>query len=413
MTAPFSHALQPHVTEAAAQDGPVAQTAVASRTGGAEHNAVIDSLRGIAAAVVVVFHMEFWGFPIVPGNVAFLGALGVNLFFTLSGFLIARAALAPAQFDLRKYLKNRALRILPNYYICCFLVLFLVNGREIGHNSAGSLAFDLGAHALLLHSWFQSTADTINGPMWTLGHEWMFYLLLGFAAPWLRARGGWRVPVLMFVIAIATKYLVMTRLWQPSTGRSHPFCLWDQFAFGIAGALLSAQVGRMKGKSFWVTVAGVGGLLVIAACLYWQYACANAEVISQDSLPRRGTGNNYAAVFYMRRSNVIWFPPVFSLGVAMLLVAVTNGWRKAGGWLRRTPLPWMGKVSYSTYLYHMSVLLCLERAFGSAPAGSLFATHGVAACLAALAGTYLLSAFCYHYFEEPWLARKSPPASPA
>lgn len=396
------------VTQKPARGAEPAGAAIAG--GGAKnHNAAIDSLRGLAAGMVVMFHMEFWGFPIVSGKVAFLGAVGVNLFFTLSGFLIARAVLVPAQFDRLRYLKNRSLRILPNYYICCLLSLFIVNGAAIAHTTPGQLAFDLGAHAVLMHSWFGSTANTIAGPLWTLGHEWVFYLLIGATAPLLRSRRGWVVPAAMCVIAITGKYLVAAKVWEPSASRMNPLCLWDQFAIGITGALLSLNSDQWKRRSFWIWFAAICGVLLVAACFCWQYAAADNMHLPGAALPRtKGLGNNYAAEFYKKRSNAVWFPFVFSIGVSMMLVAFTGGFQKLNAWLRKTPLPWMGKVSYSTYLYHMAVLLCLARGFSSADKGDMFESRGTA-CVVALIGMYAISAFCYHFFEKPWLERKSSP----
>ena len=375
-----------------------------------DHNAAVDTLRGLAAAMVVVFHMEFWGFFIVPGEVAFLGALGVNLFFTLSGFLIARAVLVPPAFDRLKYLRNRSLRILPNYFICCFLTLFIVNGNTISHATPGGLLFDLGMHAVLMHGWFASIANSITGPLWTLSHEWIFYLLIGCTAPLLRSRRGWVLPLAMCAIAIAGKYLVMGKIWTPSTHRLNPLCHWDQFGLGIIGALFSLASTGWKRRKLWTWLAAIAGVIVVGGCFYRQYATAvefaAANFAEGYGSRTKGLGNNYAAEFYRKRSNVIWFPFVFSAGVSMVLIAVTGGFQRLNLWLAKTPLPWMGKVSYSTYLYHMAVLLCLARGFSSAKPGELFSSRGVASVVA-LIGIYAVSAFFFHFFEKPWLERKS------
>ncbi|MDB6138757.1 MAG: acyltransferase [Verrucomicrobiaceae bacterium] len=394
-------------TTASPQPGIAKDATVTAHSG---HSAAIDSLRGLAALMVVVFHMEFWGFPIVPGHVAMLGALGVNLFFTLSGFLIGRAVLLPSRFDRLKYLKNRSLRILPNYFICCFLVLFIVNGNAIGHATPGELAFDLGTHALLMHAWFGSTANTLIGPLWTLSHEWIFYLIIFAAAPCLRSRRGWIVPFFMCVAALAGKYLITTNAWAPSTSRMNPVCMWDQFGLGIIGALCSVGSAAWKRRPLWLWVVLGLGVLLMGACFYRQHALAAALHASEapEMLARRtkGMGQNYAVEFYRKRSNVVWFPFVFSTGVSLVLVAVSSGFQGLNRWLEKTPLPWLGMVSYSTYLYHMAVLLCLVRGFSGAAKGGIFASRG-AACVVAVAGIYAISAFCYHLFEKPWLDRKA------
>lgn len=376
------------------------------------HNAGIDTLRAIAAAMVVIFHMDSADFPVLPGQLALVGALGVNLFFTLSGFLIARAVLVQPAFDRRKYLRNRGLRILPNYYICCLFMLFVVEGRTIANATPGFLAFNLGAHVILMHGWFGSIYGSIAGPLWTISSEAIFYLLIAFAAPCLRSKQGWLVPVLMFVVALTAKYLMATKVWHSSTGRMNPLCLWDQFAFGIVGAQLSLLGGFWRHRPLWLWVAAVGGSLLLGGCIYRQYAAATALhaewIVRSPDISAKIFAFKFADDFYRTKGNLVWFPCVFSAGSAMLLVALTSGFHRFNAWLRRTPLPWMGKVSYSTYLYHMAVLLCLNHGFNAPPPGSVFSRRWAASTVAII-GIYTLSAFCFHFFEKPWLARKSLP----
>ncbi|MDB6138756.1 MAG: acyltransferase family protein [Verrucomicrobiaceae bacterium] len=378
------------------------------------HNAAIDALRGIAAAMVVIYHMDSFGLPVGPGEVAVMGALGVNLFFTLSGFLIGRAVLLPSLFDRRQYLRNRSLRILPNYFICCLLMLFLVEPRTIAHATPWHLAFDLGAHAVLMHGWFASISTSIIGPLWTLSHEWIFYLVIGLAAPVLRSRRGWTVPAAMFAIAVAAKFLVASRAWLPSTGLAHPFCRWDQFAMGIGGACLLLGIERRKAGPFWSWPAAGAGILLLGGCLYRQHAFATAlhvTYLAEHAMPMaRDFAMKFDAEFYRSRFNCIWFPSVFSAGVALLLVAFSSGFRKLDGWLKWTPFPWMGKVSYSTYLYHAAVLLCLARGLHPASGDALFHDRRVATVVVLL-GVYAMSAFGYRYFEQPWLNRKAKSSS--
>jgi len=379
------------------------------------HNAAIDTLRALAAGMVVLYHMNHFGLPVGPDEVVVLGALGVNMFFTLSGFLIGRAVLTPAVFDRPKYLRNRSLRILPNYFICCFLMLFLVEPNTIAHATPWRLVFDLGAHAVLMHGWFGSISTSIIGPLWTLSHEWIFYLLIGLVAPLLRSRRGWIVPLFMCVLAITAKYLLMARAWSPSTGLSNPVCRWDQFALGIVGAQLSLMSGGWKNRSRWVMVAGIGGALLLAYCFYRQHAFAwtlHAKYVAEHAKPvSRDFAMKFDADFFRSRSNAVWFPWIFSTGMALLLLAFTSGFRRLDGWLKKTPFPWMGMVSYSTYLYHAAVLICLARGLRTAAEGTLFHDRRVASVIV-LFGVYAVSAFCFHYFEKPWLVRKasSPPA---
>ena len=88
----------------------------------------IESLRGVAAWSIVVFHVWVFTSTSTPGwnlgpATVFMRPLqsGVYLFFVLSGFLLYRPFVEAAWGDagavsIRRYLRNRALRILPAYW---------------------------------------------------------------------------------------------------------------------------------------------------------------------------------------------------------------------------------------------------------------------------------------------------------
>ncbi len=91
----------------------------------AEHHIVaLDGLRGLAVLSVFIFHSV--GALITPGGpVAYMGWLGVDLFFVLSGFLITSILLRArfAENYYRVFYARRALRILPLYYLVLSLSL--------------------------------------------------------------------------------------------------------------------------------------------------------------------------------------------------------------------------------------------------------------------------------------------------
>src|SRR5205814_3662817 len=91
------------------------------------HLPVLDSVRGVALLLVIVFHAAYFslftagplsGLDAVYQKVAGTGWCGVDLFFVLSGFLITRILLhtreAPGYF--RTFYARRVLRIFPLYY---------------------------------------------------------------------------------------------------------------------------------------------------------------------------------------------------------------------------------------------------------------------------------------------------------
>jgi len=137
----------------------------------------LDSVRGVAVLMVMFYHAFYWGmnlslFPSIEGRLlqlAWVGRLGVNLFFVLSGFLITGLLLnARSRPDYyRKFYIRRALRILPAYSVT--LLLLLVIGV--------SLKF-IGLSLLYLSNLTPLFGVAIAYPvLWSLAVEEHFYLL--------------------------------------------------------------------------------------------------------------------------------------------------------------------------------------------------------------------------------------------
>jgi peptidoglycan/LPS O-acetylase OafA/YrhL len=139
----------------------------------------IQLLRGVAAAMVVLSHTntmmshpEF--FSRSPFGFALTGEFGVAIFFVISGFIIAYvsldAQLAP-RLTKRDFAWRRAIRILPFMWLCV-----------IGYNA---LSF-VGTHRI---EWAPMLRALVLWPigelkpnvLWSLRHEWLFYLLFALA----------------------------------------------------------------------------------------------------------------------------------------------------------------------------------------------------------------------------------------
>ncbi|MFM7180309.1 MAG: acyltransferase family protein [Verrucomicrobiales bacterium] len=368
------------------------------------NNPCIDALRACAAFLVVIYHMDQCGFHLVPKELAVLGDAGVPLFFTLSGFLIGRSVLGPATFELKRFASARARRILPNYFVCVLFALLVVDGKTIAHATPGFLAFDLATHATLMHGWFGATSTSILGPLWTLSHEWIFYILMAACGFFVRSKWGWILPLAMAVIAILSKSLIVAKTWQPDAALSHPFCQWDQFAVGIVAAWISTKNFRYH----WPLL--VVGIAVVLFVFVERHEIA-AKIANDSSSVAKSYAEKVIKATLSRRSHAIWYPLFFAGGTACILLAVSTGFQRLGRWMERTPLPVMGRISYSTYLFHMPVLLCLMRGLKSTPDNAVFANNTVAS-LVALFGVYALSVFCYQRFEKPFLKRSSPGVAP-
>jgi peptidoglycan/LPS O-acetylase OafA/YrhL len=138
----------------------------------------LDGLRALAIVLVLLRHSLL---PFDPAQldgswVQFLfanGWIGVDLFFVLSGFLIARSLLDHPEQSWTLYLKKRAWRILPAYYAACLLALSgLV---PLYQPPSTNLAASAVVHFLILQDYL---GPSLNVAFWSLGVEEKFYLAL-------------------------------------------------------------------------------------------------------------------------------------------------------------------------------------------------------------------------------------------
>ncbi len=163
----------------------------------------LEMLRAVAALLVVMFHTQ-WIFGTHTGTSPFAGMFvggyrGVDLFFVLSGFIIARVHTADIGRPRRlgNYVFNRIARVYPAVWIMTACAGGLYAAGFGGALKTGKLtAWGIAASALLLP---QIGAPLVN-VTWTLKYEVFFYLVFGVMIMDLRVGlaflGAWQLAVL-------------------------------------------------------------------------------------------------------------------------------------------------------------------------------------------------------------------------
>jgi peptidoglycan/LPS O-acetylase OafA/YrhL len=267
----------------------------------------IEGLRAIAASSIVVLHV--WQFsspqalhsPNVVARGLYTLTAGVTLFFTLSGFLLFRpfaAAIARSRPlpSFRAYLRNRALRILPAYWVI-LAVTSLVLGVAAIRDKSGALStgrlsdpFKLIETALFVNGYRPRTLEIGILPAWSLAVEVVFYLtlpLLVLCAYGLARRATTRrgrtlmllaAPAAILAIGLVGKALAAyvvpgpplagwTQTWHAVIERGF-LGQADLFAFGMILAVVYVAFldsGRyLSAKGRWAL--GVSGLGAFAVC---------------------------------------------------------------------------------------------------------------------------------------------------
>jgi peptidoglycan/LPS O-acetylase OafA/YrhL len=367
----------------------------------AAYLAPLESLRGLAAWSIVLYHV--WSVTYVarvtwnlgPATV-FMKPLqsGVTLFFVLSGFLLYRpfvqAALAGSRRpSLRRYIRNRALRIVPAYWLALLVAMAAgvtataatANGTALGHLSFGRL----GASLLFLQGYRPSTAFTGLPPAWSLDVEAAFYLVLPVAAL-LARRWVWWPPLVMLAAGFAGKVVLGLshggdgmRVFNPTWNATLAHSLIghaDLFGFGMAAAVIFTNWER------GTTPAWINGGLVGRAIAYL-------------GLPATVLG--YYFIFpYLYDSIVAFF-------CAVLLLRATSP-NSPRGFLHTRFGRLNGRISYSVFLWNYPVLgfLFLHHALLSGHGGIAFLGNAAMA----VAAVAFLATLSYTFVEAPAMRLK-------
>jgi peptidoglycan/LPS O-acetylase OafA/YrhL len=346
----------------------------------------LDGLRALAVLAVLGVHS---GLSWAGG-----GWAGVDVFFVLSGFLITALLLEEWQrtgaVSLRRFYLRRALRLLPALVVllavCWLFARACLPPRQealtrqgvfsaLGYYANWRVFRHPDVHDLLTHTW-------------SLSVEEQFYFLWPLAlAVLLRLRLG--RPALLGIVAAGVGGCAVLRavLWHGS----HAF------------------------PELYMRLATRADTLLLG--------CLTALLASGGLLPRAGWGRALlhlaagAALLYLgwvlvcgRHTSDGWYYGGYTLlaaACAVLVAALVSGPPRALAWLLEArPLVWLGRLSYSLYLWHYP--LCLLHAAYVARLGKLLGTPVPEALRLPLlyAAVLLAAALSFYLVEQPFLRLK-------
>jgi peptidoglycan/LPS O-acetylase OafA/YrhL len=329
----------------------------------------LDGIRGLAALMVLGAHT---GIP----NHGYIGSLGVWLFFSLSGFLLATPFVkdpsrAVSYSFMSEYLLRRLKRILPMYYTYITFTMFYP-----GRNP------EVFRHYLFLQG---------DGHLWTIPQEMLFYLVLPFIMMILyvfcRGRQLFSVMFLLASIYLANKYLNIHVIYLYGQGTKMP----SMAGIFLSGVFFSYIYHYLYQSQFFQRV---NGLCLQRFCSVFGLALLVALMILSSRLLLKLSF--FDAITYSGING-------FCAGILILLV-VLSGNTLLGKIMSFLPLRAVGLVGFSFYLLHPMILSVnkqlAEYYFHLHPSNIVnFFVTGIAA--------YILSALTYTYIERPFLKKQS------
>ncbi len=201
----------------------------------------IQYLRGIAALFVVLYHIAFKDQQYSLGNFGFeIGEMGVDIFFVISGFVMYYVSIRKSNTlrSVYEFLKRRALRILPLYWIVTTvaLVIYLVSPENVNR-------FTGSTDILNSYTLFPSFTRYLIPVGWSLSYELYFYLLFCVALLFSRYRAA-VISVLLLVPAMIGLYYSFPPIEALRAFLTSSFLL--EFFYGILAAVIFLNPPKQK-----------------------------------------------------------------------------------------------------------------------------------------------------------------------
>jgi peptidoglycan/LPS O-acetylase OafA/YrhL len=350
-----------------------------AREAHAAYRADIDGLRAVAIVAVVLFHS---GWTAMQG-----GYLGVDVFFVISGFLIAgiiAEALAGGRFTFAWFYSRRVRRLLPAWAVVATattlasLALLLPADLAFhGKALAGSSLFSTNVV-------FWREAGYFAGPSavkpllhsWSLSVEEQFYLVFPALMLLLLRFGrriGARILAGLLVLSLAAALVVVER-WPTAAFFLLPFRAWELLIGAVLAVGMDAFVPGVRSARM---LAWSGALVLLAALV----------------LGRPADG----------------FPSPAAIAACVATAALIASGRNATAVrsvLSARPMAFVGNLSYSWYLWHWPALALLAYAV---PTGAT-----PAQVAATIVGSFLVAAASWRWIEAPFRDRtRTPRFAPA
>lgn len=337
----------------------------------------LDGLRGVAILLVVLMHATGWP----PG-----GGVGVDIFFTLSGFLITTILLEEwqtrAAISLLHFYARRALRLAPALVtlLCAYLALSLIIPYDDRPLRLEAVAYSIA----YLSNWPMAFGHPIAylggiAHLWSLGVEEQFYLLWPTALTVCLAR-SWHwvrvVKLLITLIGVASAWR-MYLIVQGATAMRLQYgtdTRIDQFLIGCLVAFAFTYGPRVEVSPRIYKTASIIALVLLATI-----------ALSEEwrtSLWRYSLG----------------LPLTSASVICLIQTCLTSAFPALSALLRARWLVLLGLISYSLYVWHTLVIYYVE--------ATLPHLWPPLTSTVALAGSLGAACSSYYLIELPFLRHK-------
>ncbi len=360
-----------------------------------QHIRALTGVRFFAALWVVVYHSTRHNFPflyehhhdpvVAVSPVVIAGVRGVDIFFILSGFVLALNYMDQLGTRVRvgatlRFLWLRLARIWPLYML---VILGAGVLKVVRHELWQSAPVDqltwpmLIKQALMVETWFPPDHGDVSwvGPAWSLSAEWLAYLAFPIIVLAVaRMHRNLRSRTLFVLSGVVMIPLVVGITIQHNMGQ-HVWIARILSEF-IAGMLLCAAASRLDLTPRVRRIAGHGAIATVVAIVAWLYAVRQFDLVSWSAM-------------YV----VVLFVP--------LIACLAIGTGPLHDLLSTKALVLGGAISYALYLVHSPMLYLFRDVTHYTDLLYLPAAQRYYAELAFIPVIIFVAWLLYRFFEEP------------
>jgi len=353
----------------------------------------LDLVRATAIAAVMLYHannMMLVPSP-APGLISF-GWMGVDLFFVLSGFLIASQLLKPwaigAKPDYGRFFARRALRTIPAFAVVVMLYFAVPQLREMP-GIQPFWQFATFTENLL----FDPTVPKAFDQVWSLCVEEQFYLLFPLALIFVAFRPSARKTVAVLLFILVAGVFVRSFLWLAYVANK-PFDVHSQSNWQAYVALIYYPTwGRLDGLLAGIALA----TLKIFRPSVWRGFVGRPNLLLAAGLAGAGISIMLFGGQISPFVGVAIGFPLLSASVALIVAAASTG-RGLVGKYRVPGGQALATAAYSLYLTHKMAYHAVQAWIAPALGATGYAALALAIVVALLMGVIL-----YWAVERPFL----------
>jgi len=271
----------------------------------------LDGLRAISITLVILSHLVKWKHvsAVVLGS---YGSLGVFIFFVLSGYLITNLLLRERErtstIRLKDFYLRRAFRIFPAAFVFLAVVVPIYWKQMTWFHVAAAVFYVAN---------LDTTRPWIFGHLWSLSIEEQFYLLWPFAIKrWYR----YRLAIVLCAFVVTPVFRTALYAFHVHTGLAVSLPVFSsQLAIGCLLAILAPRLPKIPG---WLSLGMLAALILIP----WFPAITPTRTLF--------------LLFVLE--------PILHVSAAGLVLHLIQVPYRALNWV---PMAWLGKISYSLYLW--------------------------------------------------------------